>query len=198
MATISAQLVKSLRERTGAGMLDCQKALRDTAGDVEKAITYLREKGLSAAAKRSGRAATDGQIGSYIHAGGKLGVLIDVGCETDFVARTDEYQTLVKSLAMQVAASSPPPEFVRRDDIPKERLDQEEAIFRAQITDKPPQILDKIVKGKLDKFCAEICLLDQPYIKDTSITIDALVKQSIAKLGENIVIRRFTRYQLGG
>ena len=161
-------------------MLDCQKALRDTAGDVEKAITYLREKGLSAAAKRSGRAATDGQIGSYIHAGGKLGVLIDVGCETDFVARTDEYQTLVKSLAMQVAASSPPPEFVRRDDIPKERLDQEEAIFRAQITDKPPQILDKIVKGKLDKFCAEICLLDQPYIKDTSITIDALVKQSIA------------------
>ncbi|MBI3622159.1 MAG: translation elongation factor Ts [Nitrospirae bacterium] len=197
MPANSAQLVKQLRERTGAGVLDCQAALRETGGDLEKAIVHLREKGISSAAKKAGRTASDGVIGTYIHAGAKLGVLIEVNCETDFVARTDDFQQLVKALAMQVAASSPPPEYVRREDIPADRLEQEAAIYRAQVKDKPPQIIEQIVKGKLDKFCASICLLDQPYIKDTAVTVGDLIKQTIAKLGENITVRRFTRYQLG-
>lgn len=198
MTAISAQLVKTLRERTGAGMLDCQKALRESAGDLEKAIVYLREKGISAAAKKAGRTAADGQIGSYIHAGGKLGVLIEVNCETDFVARTDDFQLLVKSLAMQVAAASPPPEFVEREQVPAERLEQEAAIYRAQAKDKPPQVIEKIVSGKVDKFCADICLMDQVFIKDPSMKVRDVVTQAVAKLGENISVRRFTRYQLGG
>ncbi len=193
----NARLVKQLRERTGAGVLDCQAALRETNGDQEKAIVYLREKGISSAAKKAGRAASDGVIGTYIHAGAKLGVLIEVNCETDFVARTDDFQQLVRSLAMQVAAGSPPPEYVRREEIPADRLEQEAAIYRAQVKDKPPQLVEQIVKGKVDKFCASICLLDQPYIKDTTVTVGDLIKQTIAKLGENITVRRFTRYQLG-
>jgi len=193
----NAQLVKQLRERTGAGVLDCQAALRQTQGDMEKAIVYLREKGISSAAKKAGRTASDGVIGTYIHAGAKLGVLIEVNCETDFVARTDDFQQLVKSLAMQVAAASPPPEYVQREEVPAARLEQEAAIFRAQVKDKPPQLVEQIVKGKLDKFCASICLLDQPYIKDPAVTVGDMVKQMIAKLGENITVRRFTRYQLG-
>lgn len=193
----NAQLVKQLRERTGAGVLDCQAALRETQGDMEKAIVYLREKGITSAAKKAGRVASDGVIGTYIHPGAKLGVMIEVNCETDFVARTDDFQQLVKSLAMQVAASSPPPEYVQREEIPPARLEQEAAIFRAQVKDKPPQLVEQIVKGKLDKFCASICLLDQPYIKDPAITVGDMVKQTIAKLGENIAVRRFTRYQLG-
>jgi elongation factor Ts len=197
MPANSAQLVKQLRERTGAGVLDCQAALRETQGDMEKAIVYLREKGISSAAKKAGRTASDGVIGTYIHPGAKLGVLIEVNCETDFVARTDDFQQLVRSLAMQVAAGSPPPEYVRREEIPADRLEQEAAICRAQVKDKPPQLVEQIVKGKLDKFCASICLLDQPYIKDTTVTVGDLIKQTIAKLGENITVRRFTRYQLG-
>jgi elongation factor Ts len=193
----NAQLVKQLRERTGAGVLDCQTALRETQGDMEKAIIYLREKGISSAAKKAGRVASDGVIGTYIHPGAKLGVMIEVNCETDFVARTDDFQQLVKSLAMQVAAASPPPEYVLREEIPPTRLEQEAAIFRAQVKDKPPQLVEQIVKGKLDKFCASICLLDQPYIKDPAVTVGNVVKQTIAKLGENITVRRFTRYQLG-
>jgi elongation factor Ts len=193
----NAQLVKQLRERTGAGVLDCQSALRETQGDMEKAIIYLREKGITSAAKKAGRVASDGVIGTYIHPGAKLGVMIEVNCETDFVARTDDFQQLVKSLAMQVAAASPPPEYVQREEIPPARLEQEAAIFRAQVKDKPPQLVEQIVKGKLDKFCASICLLDQPFIKDPAITVGDVVKQTIAKLGENITVRRFTRYQLG-
>jgi len=197
MPAHSAQLVKQLRERTGAGVLDCQAALRETGGDLEKAIVYLREKGISSAAKKAGRVASDGVIGSYIHSNAKLGVLVEVNCETDFVARTDDFQQLVKALAMQVAAASPAPEYVRREDIPADRLEQEAAIYRAQVKDKPPQLVEQIVKGKLDKFCASICLLDQPYIKDTAVTVGDLIKQTIAKLGENITVRRFPRYQLG-
>jgi elongation factor Ts len=193
----NAQLVKQLRERTGAGVLDCQSALRETQGDMEKAIIYLREKGITSAAKKAGRVASDGVIGTYIHPGAKLGVMIEVNCETDFVARTDDFQQLVKSLAMQVAAASPPPEYVQREEILPARLEQEAAIFRAQVKDKPPQLVEQIVKGKLDKFCASICLLDQPFIKDPAITVGDVVKQTIAKLGENITVRRFTRYQLG-
>jgi elongation factor Ts len=193
----NAQLVKQLRERTGAGVLDCQSALRETQGDMEKAIVYLREKGITSAAKKAGRVASDGVIGTYIHPGAKLGVMIEVNCETDFVARTDDFQQLVKSLAMQVAAASPPPEYVQREEILPARLEQEAAIFRAQVKDKPPQLVEQIVKGKLDKFCASICLLDQPFIKDPAITVGDVVKQTIAKLGENITVRRFTRYQLG-
>ena len=197
MPTISAQLVKQLRERTGAGVLDCQSALRESQGDLEQAVRYLREKGVSAAAKKSGRVTSDGRIGAYIHPGSKLGVLIEVNCETDFVARTDDFQQLVKSLAMQVAAASPSPEYVRRQEIPPERLEQEAAIFRAQVKEKPPDLVEQIVKGKLDKFCADICLLEQPYIKDPAITVGDLITEAIAKLGENITIRRFVRYQLG-
>jgi elongation factor Ts len=193
----SAQLVKQLRERTGAGVLDCQAALRETGGDLEKAIIYLREKGISSAAKKAGRVASDGVIGTYIHPGAKLGVMIEVNCETDFVARTDDFQQLVRSLAMQVAAAAPPPEYVQREEIPPARLEQEAAIFRAQVKDKPPQLVEQIVKGKLDKFYASICLLDQPYIKDPAVSVGDVVKQTIAKLGENITVRRFTRYQLG-
>ncbi|MEW6325460.1 MAG: translation elongation factor Ts [Nitrospirota bacterium] len=194
---ISPQLVKQLRERTGAGVLDCQAALRETQGDLEQATRYLREKGISAAAKKAGRVATDGSITSYIHMGGKLGVLIEVNCETDFVARTDDFQQLAKSLAMQVAAAAPPPEFVRREEIPPARLEEEAAIFRAQIKDKPVHLIEQIVKGKLDKFCADICLLEQKFIKDPNITVKELITQAIAKLGENITVRRFVRYRLG-
>jgi elongation factor Ts len=197
MTTISPQLVKTLRERTGAGMLDCQKALRETQGDLEKAILYLREKGMSAAAKKSGRTATDGQIGAYIHAGGKLGVLVEVNCETDFVARGTEFQLLVKSLAMHVAAASPSPEYVQRQEVSPERIEQEAAIFRAQAKDKPPHIIEQVVKGRIEKLYADLCLMEQPYIKDTTITVGELIAQSIATFGENIVVRRFTRYQLG-
>ncbi len=193
----SAQLVKQLRERTGAGMLDCQTALRESKDDLEQAARYLREKGISAAAKKAGRVAQDGLVGSYIHMGGKLGVLIEVNCETDFVAKTDDFQQLVRSLAMQVAAAAPPPEFVQRQQIPPARLEQEAAIFRAQVKDKPAHLIEQIVKGRIDKFCAEICLLDQKYIKDPDITVSQLITQAIAKLGENIAVRRFIRYQLG-
>lgn len=190
-------LVKELRERTGAGIVDCQKALTETGGDLEKAITSLREKGLAAAAKRAGRAAAQGMVGSYIHGGGKIGVLVEVNCETDFVARTDEFQRLVKDVAMQVAAANP--RYVRRDEVSDAEKEKERAIYRTQTeqSGKPAAVIARIVEGKLEKFFSEACLMEQPFIRDPSKTIEQLVKESVAKTGENILIRRFARFQIG-
>ena len=190
-------LVKELRERTGAGVVDCQKALTETGGDLEKAITFLREKGLAAAAKRSGRAAAQGTVGSYIHGGGKIGVLVEVNCETDFVARTDEFQRLVKDIAMQVAAANP--RYVRRDEVSEDEKEKERAIYRVQTeqSGKPAAVIDRIVEGKLEKFFSEACLLEQPFIREPSKTIEQLVKESVARTGENIIVRRFSRFQIG-
>jgi len=190
-------LVKELRERTGAGVVDCQKALAENDGNLEKAITFLREKGLAAAAKRSGRAAAQGTVGSYIHGGGKIGVLVEVNCETDFVARTDEFQRLVKDIAMQVAAANP--RYVRRDEISETEKEKERAIYRVQTeqSGKPAAVIDKIVEGKLDKFFSEVCLLEQPFIRDPSKTIEQLVKEAVARTGENVIVRRFSRFQIG-
>ena len=190
-------LVKQLRERTGAGILDCQKALKESADDVEKAIVYLRQKGLAAAEKKAGRETNQGVVSSYIHAGGRIGVLIEVNCETDFVARNDEFQALVKDLCLQVAASKP--EFVKRDDVPSEVLEKENSIYQAQAKEmgKPEPAWPKIVQGKLEKFFEQKCLLEQPYIRDTTVTVKDLLGEKIAKIGENITVRRFTRYELG-
>lgn len=195
--TITSKLVKELRDRTGVGMMDCKKALVETGGDVEKAIQYLREKGLSAAAKRAGRETKEGSIFSYIHPGAKLGVLVEVDCETDFVARTDDFQELGKNLAMQVAASSPL--TVKREELPEDMIEREREIFKAQaLSDgKPENVVDKIVEGKLEKFYHETCLLEQPFVKNDKETVEDLLKATIAKLGENIVVKRFARFQLG-
>jgi elongation factor Ts len=191
-------MVKDLRQATGAGVLDCKQALEAYDGDVDKAVAYLREKGKAAAAKRSSREAKDGLIGSYIHAGSKVAGLVEVNCETDFVAATDQFQALAHDLAMQVVAGKP--SYLTRDDVPAEVLEEEKAVYRAQAEDsgKPDHILDRIVEGKLEKFYEEVCLLDQPFIKDTSITVGELVQQSNALLGENIVVRRFVRFEIGG
>jgi elongation factor Ts len=190
-------LVKELRERTGAGIVDCQKALAETGGNLDKAITFLREKGLAAAAKRAGRAAAQGTVGSYIHGGGKIGVLVEVNCETDFVARTDEFQRLVKDIAMQIAAANP--RYVRREEVSEAEKEQERAIYRVQTeqSGKPAAVITRIVEGKLEKFFSEVCLLEQPFIRDPSKTIEQLVKEAVARTGENIVIRRFARFQIG-
>jgi elongation factor Ts len=197
MSEVSAGLVRDLRERTGAGMMDCKKALTEVQGDLEKAIVYLREKGLAAAAKRAGRAAADGAVDAYIHAGGKIGVLIEVNCETDFVARTDDFRGLVRELAMQVAAASP--RYVRREDVPAALIEQERSIYAAQAASsgKPAAVVDKMVNGKVEKFFGEVCLLEQPFIKDPDRPVSQLVSDAVAKMGENIVVRRFTRFQLG-
>ncbi|MDH5668181.1 MAG: translation elongation factor Ts [Nitrospira sp.] len=193
----SSQFVKELREKTGAGILDCQKALAENDNDVEKAVDYLRQKGLAAAAKKSGRETNQGLIHAYIHMGGKIGVLIEVNCETDFVARNEEFKSFVNDLALQIAASKP--QYVKRDDIPKDLLDKERAIYEGQAKEmgKPPAAWPKIVEGKLEKFCQENCLMEQSFIKDPAVTIKDLLAQKIAKIGENMNIRRFTRYQLG-
>jgi elongation factor Ts len=193
----SSQLVKELREKTGAGILDCQKALLENGNDVEKSIDYLRQKGLAAAAKKSGRETNQGLIHSYIHMGGKIGVLIEVNCETDFVARNDEFKAFVNDLALQVAAAKPL--YVKREDIPQDLLDKERAIYEAQAKEmgKPPAAWPKIIDGKLEKFFQENCLMEQSFIKDPAVTIKDLLAQKIAKIGENMNIRRFTRYQLG-
>jgi len=193
----SSQLVKELREKTGAGILDCQKALRENADDIEKAIDYLRQKGLAAAQKKAGRETNQGLVHAYIHMGGKIGVLIEVNCETDFVARNEEFKAFVNDLALQVAAAKP--SFVRREDIAKEIVDKERAIYEGQAKEmgKPPAAWPKIVEGKLEKFYQESCLMEQAFIKDPAITIKDLLSQKIAKIGENMNIRRFTRYQLG-
>jgi len=194
---VSALQVRELRDKTGAGMMDCKRALAESAGDLAKAIVYLREKGLAAAAKRATRAASDGQVASYIHAGGKIGVLIEVNCETDFVARTPQFQGLVKDLAMQVAAANP--RFVRREEVAPEVIEAERGIYRVQASEsgKPAPVIEKIVEGKVEKFFADVCLLEQPFIKEPQRTVGQLVTDAIAQLGENIVVRRFARFQLG-
>jgi len=195
MAEVNANVVKELREKTGAGVMDCKKALAESAGDLEKALVWLRQKGIAAAAKRAGRVASEGCIGSYIHAGGKLGVLIEVNCETDFVAKTSEFQALVKELAMQVAASNP--RCVRREDLAPEIVAQEREIYAAQSIDKPKAVIDKIVEGKLEKFYRDACLMEQGYIRDPARTISDMVTEYVAKVGEKIEVRRFVRFQLG-
>jgi len=195
--SISASLVKELRERTGAGMMDCKKALAEKGGDIEQAATYLREKGLAAAAKKAGRIAAEGLIESYIHGVGKIGVLVEVNCETDFVAKTDEFRGLARDIAMQIAAAKP--EYVSRDEVPAEMLEKERNILRAQALNegKPEKIVDKMVAGRIEKYYKEVCLLEQPFIKDSNITVQQLLTEKIAKIGENISVRRFTRYELG-
>ena len=194
---ITSDMVKELRVKTGAGMMDCKEALAAADGDFEKAIDYLRKKGMSAATKRSSKAAKDGTVASYIHMGGKIGVMVEVNCETDFVAKTDDFQSMARDIAMHVAASNPL--FVRADEIPAETLEREKSIYREQLTaeKKPEKIWDKIIEGKLKKYNEEVCLVDQKFIKNTDITVGTLVSNMIAKTGENIIIRRFARFQLG-
>ena len=194
--SISADVVKDLREKTGAGLMDCKRALADSSGDMEKAIDILRQKGLASAAKKSGRTASQGLIGSYIHMD-KLGVMVEVNCETDFVARTDDFRELVKDIAMHIAAANPV--YVARDEVPAETLEREKEIYRAQVTNKPPQVVEKIIEGKLDKFFSDMCLLDQVFIKDPEgkKKVKDIITDKIAKVGENILVRRFARFQLG-
>jgi elongation factor Ts len=197
MAEISAQLVKQLRDLTGAGFADCKKALEKTGGDLEKAKDELRKQGVASAEKKASRTAQQGTIGAYLHPGSQLGVLIEVNCESDFVARTDDFQELVKDLAMQVAAADP--RFVRRADVPADVIDKEREIAkeRAKNEGKPEKIWDKIVEGRLEKFYEEVCLMEQPFIRENTLTIEELVKQKISKLGENIVVARFARFKVG-
>jgi elongation factor Ts len=197
MADVTAQMVKELRERTGAGMMDCKNALNDTKGDIEAAIDALRKKGLSAAAKKAGRVTAEGAVGSYIHGNGKLGVLVEVNCETDFVARTDQFQELVRDIAMHIAAAEP--RFVRREEVTQEALDREKEIFRDQAlaSGKPPAVVEKIVQGKMEKYYAEYVLLEQPFVKDSDKTVSQLIAEKVGKIGENIQVRRFTRFKLG-
>jgi elongation factor Ts len=194
---ISIELVKDLRQRTGAGVIDCKTALQEANGNMEAAIDYLRRKGLATAAKKAGRIATDGLVSSYIHAGGKMGVLVEINCETDFVAKTEDFQTFVKNIAMHVAAANP--QYIRREEIPEEVLERERAIYRTQAQEagKPQKIIDKIVEGKMERFYSEVCLLEQTYVRDSDLTIKELLDAMIAKIGENITIRRFARFQLG-
>jgi elongation factor Ts len=190
-------MVKDLREKTGAGMMDCKEALTASDGDFENAIDYLRKKGMSAATKRSSKAAKDGTIATYIHMGGKIGVMVELNCETDFVAKTDNFQTMAKDLAMQVAATNPI--YVSSQEISAEAMEREKDIYRSQLLaeKKPEKIWDKIIEGKLNKFYEEVCLVNQKFIKDDSVTIETLINNMIAKTGENIIIRRFARFQLG-
>ena len=194
-----AEMVKDLRERTGAGMMDCKAALEAAKGDLQGAVEYLRKKGLADAAKKAHRDARDGVVASYIHSGNKIGVLVEINCETDFVARTPDFQQLVKDVAMQVAAANPT--YVSREDVPGDVLDKEREIYREQMADqkKPPQVIDKIIEGKLEKFYAESCLLEQPFIKDSSgkSRVKDLVDQATAKLQERVVVKRFARFQVG-
>jgi elongation factor Ts len=196
MTEISAAAVKDLREKTGAGMMECKKALTDAGGDFEKAIDVLRQKGLASAAKKSARSASQGLIGSYIHME-KLGVLIEINCETDFVAKTDDFQQLVKDVAMHIAAANPT--YLSREEVPQEVLDREKEIYRGQVTNKPAEIVEKIVEGKIEKFFSDVCLVDQIFVKDPDQKkkVRDIVTEKVAKLGENIIIRRFVRFQLG-
>ncbi len=194
---ISAALIKELRQRTGAGVMACKEALEANDGDLEKAIKYLREKGTALAAKKAGRSANDGVIASYIHAGNRIGVLLEVNCETDFVARTDEFRQLVQDIAMQIAAKRPL--YVKREDVPESEIEKEKSILRAQALNegKPERVVDKIVEGRLEKFFSNVCLMEQEFIKDSEKTIGNLINEKIATIGENIVVRRFVRYELG-
>jgi elongation factor Ts len=194
---ITAAAVKELREKTGAGMMDCKKALGETAGDLDKAIDFLRQKGLAAAAKKADRVATDGAVAAYVHPGGKIGVLVEVNCETDFVARTTEFQALLKDIAMQVAAANP--RYVRREEVSAEEFEKEKSIYRQQAleTGKPEKVVDKIVEGKLERFYSEVCLLEQSFIKDPDKKVADIMSEAVARLRENIQVRRFARYHLG-
>jgi len=194
---VSVELVKDLRQRTGAGVIDCRTALQEAQGNMEAAIDYLRRKGLATAAKKAGRIATDGLVSSYIHAGGKMGVLVEINCETDFVAKTEDFQTFVKNIAMHIAATNP--QFIRREEIPEEVLERERTIYRTQAreAEKPQKVIDKIVEGKMERYYSEVCLLEQTYVRDSDLTIKELLDAMIAKVGENISIRRFARFQLG-
>jgi elongation factor Ts len=195
MAEVNANLVRELRDKSGAGVMDCKKALAETGGDLDKAVVWLREKGIAQAAKRAGRVASEGSIGSYIHAGGKLGVLLEVNCESDFVAKTPEFQTMVKELAMQIAATNP--RCLRREELAPEVIQQERQIYASQSAGKPEPIVNKIVEGKLEKFYREVCLLEQSWVRDPNRTVADLVGEYVGKLGEKIEVRRFVRYQLG-
>ena len=194
---IDATLVKTLREKTGVGVMECKVALKEAAGNLEEAVKILRKKGLSSAARRASRTASEGTVGSYIHAGGRIGVLVEVNCETDFVARTPEFQGLVKDVAMQIAATQP--RFVNREEVTSDVLAQEREVCRAQAltSGKPPHVVDKIVEGKMEKFYAEACLYEQPYVRDPNVTIQDLISSVVARVGENIRVRRFARFGVG-
>lgn len=194
---ITASLVKELREKTGAGMMDCKRALVETDGDLEKAVDYLREKGLSKAAKKADRVTAEGLVASYIHGNGRIGVLVEVNCETDFVARSEDFQQLVKDIAMQIAATNP--RYLTREDVPQEAIDHEREVLRQQALNegKPEAIVDKMTEGRLEKFYRENVLLEQEFVKDTDKSVQQMITEMIAKIGENISVRRFTRYQLG-
>lgn len=194
---ISAVMIKELRQRTGAGVMACKEALEANDGDIEKAIKYLREKGIALAAKKAGRSTNDGIISSYIHAGNRIGVLLEVNCETDFVARTDEFRQLVQDIAMQIAAKRPL--YVKREDVPEDEVEKEKSVLKAQALNegKPERVIDKIVEGRLEKFFSNVCLMEQEFIKDSEKTVGDLINEKIATIGENIVVRRFVRYELG-
>lgn len=194
---ITASLVKELREKTGVGMMDCKRALVETDGDLEKAVDYLREKGLSKAAKKADRVTAEGLVASYIHGNGRIGVLVEVNCETDFVARSEDFQQLVKDVAMQIAATNP--RYLTREDVPREAIDHEREVLRQQALNegKPEAIVDKMTEGRLEKFYRENVLLEQEFVKDTDKSVQQMITEMIAKIGENISVRRFTRYQLG-
>ena len=197
MAEITAAAVKELREKTGAGMMDCKKALVESKGDMDKAGDILRKKGIASASKKASRAVNEGRIEAYIHPGSKLGVLVEINCETDFVANTDDFKSFARNIAMQIAASSP--SYVRREDVDQESIDREMEIYREQAKNqgKPENIIDKIALGKLDKYYSEVCLLEQPFVKDPDKSVQDIVTETIAKLGENISIRRFNRFKIG-
>jgi elongation factor Ts len=194
---ITAAMVKKLRDQTGAGMMECKAALSEANGNLDDAVTILRKRGLAQATKKAGRTTNEGVIGSYIHMGGKIGVLVEVNCESDFVARTEDFQSLAREIAMHIAAASP--QYVRRDDVPPDVVDRERSIYRSQLDgqNKPPQVIDKIVDGKLNSYYEQVCLFDQPSIRDPKVTIGQIVQQAIAKMGENIAIPRFVRFKLG-
>ncbi len=195
--TISAAMVKELREKTGAPMMDCRNALTEAKGDMEEAVVVLRKRGMASAAKKASRTASEGAVGTYIHAGGKIGVLLEINCESDFVARTPDFQELLKDIAMHIAATDP--RYIRKEDVTAEDLEREKEIYRAQAaqTGKPAPVIEKIVEGKMSKFYEEVCLLEQPFIKEQTVTIAQLIAQKVGKLGENIQVRRFARFKVG-
>ena len=194
---ISATMVKELREKTGAPMMDCKSALTEAKGNMEEAIVVLRKKGMASAAKKASRSASEGSVGTYIHAGGKIGVLLEINCESDFVARTDDFQDLLKDIAMHIAATDP--RYIRKEDVTAADMEREKDIYRAQAaaTGKPAPVVEKIVEGKMAKFYEEVCLLEQPFIKEQTVTIGQLVAQKVGKLGENLMVRRFARFKVG-
>lgn len=194
---LNATVLKELREKTGAGFLDCKKALAETGGNLEKAVDYLRQKGLAAAAKKADRVAADGAVGAYVHPGGKIGVLVEINCQTDFVARTTEFQTLLKDMAMQIAAASP--RYVKREEVSSDEIEKEREIYRGQALEsgKPEKVVEKIVEGKMERFFSEVCLLEQAFIKDPDRKVSDTINDAITRLGEKIEVRRFARYHLG-